>query len=638
SALALVAERAALFDSAEERSATVGALTRLMGTFNVNAPPEEVARLFAGEVRRFIRADAVIVMAFDHEAGIRVNVATDYGSLKPDISVRVALEESQSYLGTLEIPTARFDARTPDAGSAWLRDRMLGLGSAIAVRLDVDGVAVGMIAAGGLDPACVGEHELEILTEVAAPLAMLLERARVVTSLQQQTRRTQAVLDVLAALGPKDTLEDVGQPVAEALSAMFGADHVSISSFEGDDMLLIGVDSTVSRWTIGTRTPPSDSFRQLIGLGHQVLTDTSVNPGTVTRVNTFLHERGVRSKIRVLIGTREQPLGFIAVGSTVPNKYNESDARELVQIVQPLGVAISFFRGRREAELRTLRLEYTNRILTRLSAGGTAEHLTAGFLAECRVLFQCPHAMVFSFEQASQTAHLLGVDSEISSAILVAGSLVSELTAKQIFAHGGPKLIRDARDVSEGTVFHEQLLDAGLYSVIRAPLAMRDTVNGTVSLWGRGTNAFNSEDAELLATLTRPLAVALEKAAALQSLGESELKYRSLVAQAEEMIFQFDSETRAILDANQYTSRALGYSAQELLAMRLDDIIDPQDALVAESIARTLETGELHLVDRHYRRKDGMLLDVDMVASLVSYGGRQAVLVLARDVSERKAF
>jgi PAS domain S-box-containing protein len=641
SALALVAERAALFDSAEERSATVGALTRLLGTFNVDAPPREVAQLFAGEVRRFLRADGVLVVAFDAESGTKSVVALDTELPGELFNGNVSdLNESATYAWMLEHTTANYDARQPELAPQWLIDssRAVGLGSVVAVRLDVEGTPVGMIAVGSVAPGRMREHELQILAEVAAPLAMLLERARVVTSLQQQTLRTRAVLDVLAALGPKDTLEEVGQPVAEALRAMFGADHVTINAVENEEVLLVGVDSSIARWPVGHRSEPSQAFRELIDMGYQVLTDTRVQPGTVTRIASFLHERGVRSSVRVLIGTREAPLGFATLASRAPHKFSDADARELAQIVQPLGVAISFFRGRREAEQRTLRLEYTNRILTRLSAGGTAEHLAAGFLAECRVLFQCPHAMAFSFEQAKQTARLLGVDSDIAPADLVAGSPVSDVKAKRIFAQGGPELIRDARTESEGTGFHEQLIDAGLYSVIRAPLIVRDTVHGAVSLWARGTNAFGSEDADLLGTLTRPFAVALEKAAALQSLGESELKYRSLVAQAEEMIFQFDSETRAILDANQYTSRALGYSPQELLTMRLDDIIDAQDGTVAENIAQTLETGELHLVDRHYRRKDGLLLDVDMVASLVSYGGRQAVLVLARDVSERKAF
>jgi len=181
------------------------------------------------------------------------------------------------------------------------------------------------------------------------------------------------------------------------------------------------------------------------------------------------------------------------------------------------------------------------------------------------------------------------------------------------------------------------LISAGLHSIIRAPLVVHDTVRGAVSLWAEGTGRFSVEDAELLGSLTRPLALALEKAAALESLGESELKYRSLVAQAEEMIFLFDSGTHRILDANTYTARLLGYEPFELTKLRIDDISGTTPEELATNLATTLADGELHISDSQYRRKDGTLIDVDIVASLVAYGGRQAILVLARDVSERKA-
>ncbi|MGH2631897.1 MAG: GAF domain-containing protein, partial [Tepidiformaceae bacterium] len=83
SALGLVSERAALLSDAEQRASKVGALTRLLSTFNANAAPEEVARRFAAEVRRFLAADAVLVFAFDQETGARTRVAFD-----ADVSIR----------------------------------------------------------------------------------------------------------------------------------------------------------------------------------------------------------------------------------------------------------------------------------------------------------------------------------------------------------------------------------------------------------------------------------------------------------------------------------------------------------------------------------------------------------------------
>ena len=84
-----------------------------------------------------------------------------------------------------------------------------------------------------------------------------------------------------------------------------------------------------------------------------------------------------------------------------------------------------------------------------------------------------------------------------------------------------PHLVVDARTEPALNARHLHLIEAGVYSAIRAPLVVHETVRGAVSLWGEGAGHFTGEDADLLGTLTRPLALALEKASALESLGEA---------------------------------------------------------------------------------------------------------------------
>jgi PAS domain S-box-containing protein len=121
------------------------------------------------------------------------------------------------------------------------------------------------------------------------------------------------------------------------------------------------------------------------------------------------------------------------------------------------------------------------------------------------------------------------------------------------------------------------------------------------------------------------------------ALAESEQKYRTLVTQAEEMILVFDVDSRRILDANAYATRALGYSLDELLALRLDDLVDTPPAEISARVAAIIERGELRLAEGRYRRRDGVFLDVDIAASLAPFGGRHAILALARDITERKS-
>lgn len=640
--LGLVFERAELYQRAEERSAKIQALTRLLSTLNLNSAPDEVARLFASQVREYLGADAVAVYAFDHEAGGRQRIAFDTADGATSPAKPFPLLDTGAYAGSLVTPYALFSASDPDNAPPWLVKAADGFGyaSVACVRLDAGGTPVGLIAAGSLSASGMGRAELDILTAVAAPLGMVLERARAVTTLRIQTQRTRAVLDILAALGPAESIEQVAGPVANALRTMYGADHCAIGAIENNRVSLVAVDSSIASWAVGDtldlealwgEVPPHTSVVHVIH-------DLAAGDGELPEISSFAREGGMRSSMRVLVGTPADPLGVVTVGSRQPERYSEFDARQLAQIVQPLAVTARYFRGRRETELRTERLETTNRILTRLGAGGTPEHLARGFLAECRSLFQCRHAIAVQFDQGAGTGRVLALDTDFSDGGLLPTEFVlEEMHSARLLRQPTPQLVSDARNESALNSRHLDLIGRGVFSAIRAPLVVHDTVRGAVSLWAEGPNTFTAEDAELLGTLTRPLALALEKASALESLGESELKYRSLVAQADEMIFLFDPATLRLLDANAFTSQALGYSHRQLMSLTLDQVIDATREDIIQNVTSAIEAGELHLTDAKFLRHDAESIDVDAVASMVTYGGRQAVLVLARDVSERKA-
>ncbi|MBK6562583.1 GAF domain-containing protein [Candidatus Amarobacter glycogenicus] len=639
--LGLVFERTQLYEAAEERAAKVQSLTRLLSTLNLQSPPEEVARLFARRVREYLGADGVMVHSFDSAAGQRVRVAFDARAGQPQTPDRIPLQDSTGFPGTLEQPHSRFSAVEPQHGPAWLRDAAtaMGYGSAVCVRLDAAGESIGMIAAASVDPAGMGEDELEILAAVAPPLGMVLERARAVTSLRLQTQRTQAVLDILAALGPAESTDLIAGPVANALRVMYGADHCAIGTIEAGAVTLAAMDSNVMSTAPGQVT----SFEALWGKLEagppdiQVVTDLADMDPAPENCGDDCEDR-MRSSMRVLIGTESDPLGVVTVGSRQPGRFSEVDARQLAQIVQPLAVTARYFRSRRETAQRTERLETTNRILTRLSAGGTPEHLARGFLAECRQLFGSRHALAVQFDEEVNTGRLLAIDTDFpASEALPSEFALEEMHTARMLRQPTPQLVIDSRNEPAPNVRHLHLIDAGVYSAVRAPLVVHDRVRGAVSLWGEGAGRFTDEDAELLGTLTKPLALALEKASALESLGESELKYRSLVAQADEMIFVFDPVSLRILDANSFTSRALRYEPAELALLTLDRIIHASVEGIARSIATAVADGQYHLTDAKFLRNDGSTFDVDAVASMVAFGGRQAVLVLARDISERKA-
>lgn len=127
-----------------------------------------------------------------------------------------------------------------------------------------------------------------------------------------------------------------------------------------------------------------------------------------------------------------------------------------------------------------------------------------------------------------------------------------------------------------------------------------------------------------------------ERVRAEQSLRESEELYRAVVKQASEGIVLYDATTKRVLDANPAYAELLGYTPEEMLKLTLYNIVaDNRDNL--ERVVQHIRDEGYHLLgERQHRCQDGSLVEVEVSANLITYGGRDAMCALVRDISERK--
>src|SRR5919107_1493508 len=121
-----------------------------------------------------------------------------------------------------------------------------------------------------------------------------------------------------------------------------------------------------------------------------------------------------------------------------------------------------------------------------------------------------------------------------------------------------------------------------------------------------------------------------------ERLRESEELYRNVVEQAAENIFLVDPYTKHILQANASFHHSLGYEAEELRRLTLYDIVAHERESIDRNVQRVLDEGRLSIGERRYRRKDGSLINVEVSAGAIAYGGRPALCVVAHDVTQRK--
>ncbi len=122
-----------------------------------------------------------------------------------------------------------------------------------------------------------------------------------------------------------------------------------------------------------------------------------------------------------------------------------------------------------------------------------------------------------------------------------------------------------------------------------------------------------------------------------ESLRESEDKFRSIFEQATDGIMIADAETKRHIEANKAICNMLGYNRDEIVGLSIDDI-HPKESLPAiRSIFEKQKSGEISLAPEvPLLRKDGSVFYADINATGVTLGGKQCLIGIFRDITERK--
>lgn len=110
---------------------------------------------------------------------------------------------------------------------------------------------------------------------------------------------------------------------------------------------------------------------------------------------------------------------------------------------------------------------------------------------------------------------------------------------------------------------------------------------------------------------------------------------RFIIDQASESVFWMDSTGR-FRYVNEATCKSLGYSREELLALRLPDIapeVPPESFTARWDELRALGSSTFETI---HRRKDGRVFPVEITATHVQSRGEEYFLGFARDITERK--
>jgi len=117
---------------------------------------------------------------------------------------------------------------------------------------------------------------------------------------------------------------------------------------------------------------------------------------------------------------------------------------------------------------------------------------------------------------------------------------------------------------------------------------------------------------------------------------DHDLSFLILFMNNPQPMWVYDLKTLAFLEVNDAARAHYGYSRDEFLRMRLTDIRPQEDVpLLLEELAK-VGSGFYHSGDWRHLLKDGRLIDVEIVSHKLVFAGREAELVVIRDITKQK--
>ncbi|MCM8790691.1 MAG: PAS domain S-box protein [Candidatus Omnitrophica bacterium] len=150
------------------------------------------------------------------------------------------------------------------------------------------------------------------------------------------------------------------------------------------------------------------------------------------------------------------------------------------------------------------------------------------------------------------------------------------------------------------------------------------------------TIPFKDENGEWLVAETN---VDISKIKATEEkLRESEQKYKLLFEESNDAIFIADARTRRLVDCNKKARIVTGYSKDEVLSMRADQL-HPKD-IVRKTMKgfKDQVRGNIKIVDSQLLTRDGRKIDVSISAAVLNIQGKTYLLGVFRDITEHKKY
>ena len=172
---------------------------------------------------------------------------------------------------------------------------------------------------------------------------------------------------------------------------------------------------------------------------------------------------------------------------------------------------------------------------------------------------------------------------------------------------------------------------------LRVPMMARGRSAGTITLvvGSESGRRYDNDDLRFAEELASRAALAVDNARLYRAAHEANERYGMLFENNPQPMWVFDVDTLAFLEVNEAATRHYGYTRDELLSMTIMELLPPENAPgLPHGLERSsARRGDVALIQ--HQRKDGTIVDMELVSHEMELEGRRARLVLGTDLSER---
>ncbi len=122
-----------------------------------------------------------------------------------------------------------------------------------------------------------------------------------------------------------------------------------------------------------------------------------------------------------------------------------------------------------------------------------------------------------------------------------------------------------------------------------------------------------------------------------ETLENQDFQYKLLFQSNPNPMMIYDLESLAILAVNDAALQKYGYSDDEFKSLSLRDIRDPEDIpTLMKKVKEMKEERSVIKESIHHRKKDGSLMDVEVMSHPIDFEGRKARVVMVSDMTVHK--